>query len=449
MRAVEASCRVLAILILLGGMLNGRVVAQTTPTPEAVGSPPGAANPTNEGATSDFAGPGSAASVPAVSPNLNPSESQPPAPTPFLLMKLLGIPNDSPLRVYGWIQNSFTGNTDGTPRNGENFALFPNHLANQWMGNQYYFVLERTMARSGSWDYGYRLDTLFGNDAEFTHAVNLLDNLVQPDQFANFDLPQFYGEAHLPILTSGGVDLKFGRWYNFAGFETVTAIQRPLLSWAYTMPYFPFTFSGVNANFHVSDNLEIWAGAVNGPDRWFDRLGVWNPLAGFRLSSSDNRSAWTTVLTTGPSPTQIAGVPGTRAGNDRTYLSSLVTFKWNDRLTQAVEFDLIAARDLYSPVANRTFANADYFVASTWLIYQFNDKVSGVSRNEVFRDDQGAATGVADTYYESTLGLILKPQPWLWVRPEIRYDWAQYKAPFDDGTRGSRLTIGADVIFLY
>jgi hypothetical protein len=45
-----------------------------------------------------------------------------------------------------------------------------------------------------------------------------------------------------------------------------------------------------------------------------------------------------------------------------------------------------------------------------------------------------------------TLGLIYKPRPWLWVRPEARYDWAQFAHPFSDGTRSSQLTLAIDVI---
>ena len=39
---------------------------------------------------------------------------------------------------------------------------------------------------------------------------------------------------------------------------------------------------------------------------------------------------------------------------------------------------------------------------------------------------EGAATGVAGLYNEMTLGLIYKPKPWLWFRPEARYDWTPY-----------------------
>jgi hypothetical protein len=71
--------------------------------------------------------------------------------------------------------------------------------------------------------------------------------------------------------------------------------------------------------------------------------------------------------------------------------------------------------------------------------------LTGVWRFEVFRD----ATGVADTFFESTLGLILKPCDWLWIRPEARYDWASSGHPFNDGTRSSQLTLATDVIVLF
>ena len=68
----------------------------------------------------------------------------PQAPTPLFLNRTLGL-EDAPFRTYGWLQNSFTGDANGTPRNRSNFSVFPNHNANQWQGNQYYFVLENPL----------------------------------------------------------------------------------------------------------------------------------------------------------------------------------------------------------------------------------------------------------------------------------------------------------------
>ena len=68
----------------------------------------------------------------------------PQAPTPLFLNRTLGL-EDAPFRTYGWLQNSFTGDANGTPRDRSNFSVFPNHNANQWQGNQYYFVLENPL----------------------------------------------------------------------------------------------------------------------------------------------------------------------------------------------------------------------------------------------------------------------------------------------------------------
>src|SRR5271157_4933702 len=54
-----------------------------------------------------------------------------------LLMKAFDVPEDAGWRIFGWIENSFTGNANGRG-NGLNFGVNPNFKANQWMGNQYY-----------------------------------------------------------------------------------------------------------------------------------------------------------------------------------------------------------------------------------------------------------------------------------------------------------------------
>ena len=58
-----------------------------------------------------------------------------------VLAKILGL-DETPVTVYGWIQNSFTGNPGIDPRNRSTVTVFPNRLTNSWQGNQYYFVIE-------------------------------------------------------------------------------------------------------------------------------------------------------------------------------------------------------------------------------------------------------------------------------------------------------------------
>ena len=84
----------------------------------------------------------------------------------------------------------------------------------------------------------------------------------------------------------------------------------------------------------------------------------------------------------------------------------------------------------------------------------------GVCRNALNHVDLDSATahGVAvvhapgrntNAVAEMTLGLIYKPQEWLWIRPEARYDWTQFHPIYTDGTRKEQLTLGFDVILVF
>ena len=138
--------------------------------------------------------------------NAGPSETD-------FLARFLGI-QDAPVKVYGWLQNSFTGNANGRPRNDSNFSVFPNRLADQWQGNQYYLVLEKQLAPTDMPNFGGRFDTLFGNDWQITKSYGLFDRAFKPNSFAGVDLPQMFAELHLPILTKNGFDIRGGRFYS-------------------------------------------------------------------------------------------------------------------------------------------------------------------------------------------------------------------------------------------
>jgi hypothetical protein len=393
----------------------------------------------------------------------------PPAPTPLLLNKALSF-QDKPYRVYGWIQNSFTGNANGTPPNGQNFGVYPNHLANQWMGNQYYLTIENPVKSIDTVNLGFRFDMLFGNDWQFTKDYGLFDRAWHNGYFAGLDLPQIYGEIHLPILTPRGLDIRAGRFFSLTGFESPQAIARPLLSVPYLMNFTPFTFFGAYANLHVHERLNVWSGAIDGFDRWPNEPYKWGYMGGMSWTSRDQKfnlviggvSAFD-QLPVFPPPNAVdlpVGVPGpgflSRRPDPfynksrRAYLVAVASYKWTTNLTQAMETDHVFDPEilgygniLYRPVS------ASYHGLANWFLYQITHKVTGVWRSEIFWDPYGLATGNADVYHEMTLGLIYKPKDHIWIRPEIRYDWAQYTHPYSDGTRSSQLTMGFDVIFLF
>jgi hypothetical protein len=314
--------------------------------------------------------------------------------------------------------------------------------------------------------FGFRFDTLFGNDWEFTKDFGLFDNAFLPNSFRGLDFPQIFGEVHLPVLTPKGIEVKGGRWYSPAGFEAVQAIYRPGLSVPNLLNFTPFTFFGVLTTLHPTERLEVYAGSVNGPDRWINLNLVWNTIGGFKWTSKDEKTTITDIFTIGPAqlpfflranatfvPTGFTPPPfmaGKRnAGythNDRYYNSFTLTHKWTDKLSEAVQVDFIIDQKTPNFGPNGTAQNTSWYGAAHWFLYDFTDKVLGFWRSEIFEDNNGAALGVADTYYEMTVGCRYKHKPWFWIRPEARYDWAQFHHPYNDGSRQGQLTLAFDVI---
>ena len=68
--------------------------------------------------------------------------------------------------------------------------------------------MEDPLEQSDVFNVGFRVDFLFGNDWLVTKAYGLFDNAFPINHFAGIDLPQLYAEAHLPVLTPGGLDLR-------------------------------------------------------------------------------------------------------------------------------------------------------------------------------------------------------------------------------------------------
>src|SRR6202041_1641333 len=113
-----------------------------------------------------------------------------------------------------------------------------------------------------------------------------------PNSFAGVDLPQIYADLHLPILTPLGLDLRGGRYYDPAGFESVMAVKRPLLSSAYVFNFSPFTFLGFQSTLHLSPQLNLINSAVNGNDRWFDARYRFSYQGGFNWTSKSGDTSW-------------------------------------------------------------------------------------------------------------------------------------------------------------
>src|SRR5262249_30864358 len=115
------------------------------------------------------------------------------------------------------------------------------------------------------------------------------DKAWHNNSFPGLDLPQIYGEVHLPILTPRGLDLRAGRFFSLTGFESPMAIARPLLSVPYSLNFTPFSFFGAYANLHVHERMNMFAGTIDGFDRWPNAPYRWGFLGGVTWTSRDQK----------------------------------------------------------------------------------------------------------------------------------------------------------------
>ena len=427
----------------------------------------GGGEPTESSAASDSATPAAPAEE---------KKEEAPAKDPTkLLMNFFGR-EDKPVKVYGWLQNSYTYNANGRGISGQNFGVTPNNLANQWQGNQYYLIIENALEQGDKVNFGFRVDNLFGNDWQFNHSHGFADSSAGANHFNGYDLAQIYGEVHLPpILSKGGTDIKGGRFYTILGYEVVPATGRPLLSVPYMFNYGqPFTHVGALATTHVTDRVNWYNGVVNGSDRWVNDNYKWNYLGGFTWTSKNGKANLAISYITGPNnyprfvptnrPVYPEGIspPGFLTGRKnllyggswRTTFTTVFTYKWSDTFTQVVESDQSIEKNVPGFGAGGTPNDAEWYSIGNWFLWQFwkkedRDIVTGVWRSEAFRDNNGVRTGFASDFFEFTLGLIIKPKPYIWIRPEARYDFTNGTKAYTDGTRSSQFTIGIDAILLY
>ena len=398
-----------------------------------------------------------------------PAPTVPPAPTPLLLDKALQL-QDSPFRTYGWIENSFTGNANGVPRNGENFGVFPNHLADRWMGNQYYLVLENPLDAVDTVNFGYRLDLLFGNDWQFTKDYGLFDHAFAEQPFrgpgpaadvwrgppARID-PAGPGYPGRAVLLAAGIRepashrpaAALGALHDeLHAVHVLRRVCQPARARAAQRlerddrRVRPLAQRALQVGIHGGDVVDVaQPEAQHGPGR---RRGL-RPaphLPAGQCHRPAGRRTRPGFLPGRPNPFYNKSMRG--------YISCVLNYKWTSKLTQVVETDHVWDPEILGYGGNPYKPHsAAYHSLGNWFLYQISPKVTGVWRSEIFWDPYGLATGNADNYHEITLGLVYKPKEYIWIRPEVRYDWTQFTHPFNDGTRNSQLTMGFDVIFLF
>jgi hypothetical protein len=368
------------------------------------------------------------------------------------------------LKFSGYVEAGITGNPD-SPADGINFGHLFTDRANTPMMNQFSLIAERPLdPKATGYDFGFRLQGMFGTDARYTHFLGEFDRSLHGQY--QFDVVEANVQAHLPLLTEGGIDLKLGQYVTPLGAETIDPRTNYLYSHSYIFNFgIPLKHTGLLSVAHLSSLLDLYAGVDSGVNTSLGNPGDNNDSAAFLggagLNLLDGKLTILALTHFGPENPRTTG----SLSHDNRYLNDVVvTWKVSDSLTSITELN---------------YAHDDGFHASAggvaqYGVYALSDQWSVVGRAEIFRDDNGffvakfpgnldfvnaerglpnsAVGGGKTTYGAITLGLNFKPPvPAAFegavIRPEVRYDWSlNGTKPFNAGTSDHQFTIAADVI---
>jgi hypothetical protein len=360
------------------------------------------------------AAPAPALAAPAVEPAAAPEEEAAPPERWFLEKTLAGIPafktlGENGWRIYGWTQGSYnvsTANRSNLPvpfiDRADTFSLMQNWLH-----------VEKTIDTSKKeYQVGGAVDVIMpGTDTRLTLSRGMFDGQNRRGVLYGFDVFQAYVDLFSPNVGPQGTTFRVGKFATHCEYEVVQGISNPFLSRSYLFQYNPFTHTGVNAITPLNDNWTMANGIVLGSDNFIDPASRVTYIGQLKWAPKDGKtSILFNAVVTNPSFDVAEAFAFYNVYNLQ------LTHKFTDKLTYVMDGTV-------SHITNVPgIGNADWYGFAHYLLYQATDKLAVNTRVELFNDTQGFRTGFSGLYTEVTTGLTWKPQPWLYVMPEVRYD---------------------------
>ena len=400
--------------------------------------------------------PAASPAAPEAMADAPPADDAPLGPTPLTKVNILqdwifGADNKcAPITVRGWLDTDYTYRSTGPGRN--NVAPVQNRFGNEALLREIGIWLSKPLdAKELSW--GFNAIFIGGADASFLTPT--LGGWRNTDPRFGTSFTDLNLTAHLPILTEGGVDIKAGRQTTVLGPMGAISWQRPFTSSDYAWYNLEEgRYTGVSATWHVSKQLDLYAGIeIGGWGAFFDASLHKNDFIGqinYWLDKDAKKAkVWATVLT---------GPTGHFGSGDSTTVEAGGLYNYNKYVYQIVDFQATYSRQPIFGNGAGGPAPAGYIERAydiyTYVGVHVTPMVDVTTRLEYYKDVDGGGypggfgTGKND-FYEATVGLNYHPTKWVEFRPEIRYDHATNPAFGSQSDKKNQLSIAADLLFKF
>ena len=355
--------------------------------------------------------------------------------------------------------------------------------------NQFYVSLGREVSRCGQWDIGGKVDLLYGTDYLLVSSLGLesyntgdrgqpvstvyharphwnSDNGSYPEY--GVAMPQAYAEVYAPM--AAGLSVKMGHFYSPMGYESICSPSNFFYTHTYTMMYGePQTVTGVLADLHLNNSWSLLGGFSQGWNVWEDNNDAMDVMGGFKWDSCDRRSALSMMVMSGDTVYSNSGEPFNAA---LTNYSIVFERKLSPLLSWVFQHDLGIAEDgawAINPNGSVQRLDAHWYSITNYLYYQMSPTLSLGFRAEWFKDEDHSRMGdgntrgllfdvTGDNYVDLSLGLNWKPNCWLTIRPEVRWDYSDVeikniqtgrvmnKAFGKNFDKDDLVTVGGDVV---
>jgi hypothetical protein len=353
-------------------------------------------------------------------------------------LRLRDLFGDTGIRSFGWVEGGHTGASTGTGI--LSVQTRQNRFGNEFLFNQIGLTIQKPLEQD-RFNLGFNVVYFAGADAAIGQPKGGIGGASFNPKFSQ-DFRFLELTAHLPILTDGGMDLKFGRMNTIIGYNGFLSPYRPFYSSDYQFFYSQDgAFTGWLTDLHVTNRLDIWNGMTLGANTFFvqrsSRSICYIGQINYWLQD-EHRTRLTASVYAGPNA--IFAAPNL-AGDYVTMVELRVQQNWGPRFTQIIQNNM--GWDANTPVGTGSWYGL-YTIGLFHLTPQFDINFRG----EWFDDVRGTRTGVNTNYAEVTGGLNWHPFKCLEIRPEIRGDFAGAPAFGVNGAHTNRSQLTGGISFL-